>query len=144
MYQKYKMYVLGFVLLLSCSASWNTAYSDVLVVVHPSNSNTLNEHDIKKLFLGKINVFPKGGKALPVIQRAGSEVTQEFNQKVLRKTAQQLQIHWSKLLFTGKATKPKEASSDLEVIDLVRSDPDMIGVVSSKADTSGAKVIAKF
>jgi ABC-type phosphate transport system substrate-binding protein len=71
-------------------------------------------------------------------------VRDEFNDKILGKSDAQLKSHWSRLVFTGKAQPPKDVGSDAEVIGLVKSNPGMIGYVSSGAASDGVKVIATF
>lgn len=113
------------------------------VIVHPSNANALDESTINRIFVGKAKAFPDGSQAVPLNQPESSEATSLFNSKVLNKSSSQLKAYWSKLVFTGKGTPPKEVMSDAEVAQLVASNPNMIGYVT---DTAGAnvKVVATF
>ncbi|MEJ6474605.1 phosphate ABC transporter substrate-binding protein [Pseudoalteromonas piscicida] len=130
-----------FLLTLFCS-SFSTLAVDV--IVNPANSATLDENEIKQIFIGKSKSFSDGSKALPITQADGSSVTDEFNEKVLNKSSSQLKAYWSKLVFTGKGTPPKEAADDAEVIKLVASNPNLIGFVSSGAADSSVKVVKSF
>ena len=130
-----------FTCLTICCASAN---AEVAVVVHPANANTLDTTAISRIFLGKMKEFPDGSQAVPVTQLSESAPTAEFNDKVLSKSASQLKAYWSKLVFTGKGTPPKEVESDAAIIDLVSSNPNIIGYVDSSAVTGSVKVIATF
>jgi hypothetical protein len=115
----------------------------VNIVVHPSNTDALDKASISRIFLGKAKSFPGGGAATPVDQAEGAAVTDEFNDKVLSRSASQLKAYWSKLVFTGKGTPPKKLDSDAAVIDMVSKNPDMIGYI--QGDGGGAvKVVASF
>ncbi|CAM4278113.1 MULTISPECIES: phosphate ABC transporter substrate-binding protein [Pseudoalteromonas] len=130
-----------FLLTLLCSAYSCLA---VDVIVNPANTSTLDENEIKQIFIGKSKSFSDGSKALPITQADGSTVTDEFNEKVLNKSSSQLKAYWSKLVFTGKGTPPKEAADDAEVLKLVASNPNLIGFVSSGAADSSVKVVKSF
>ncbi|GEK09088.1 type 2 periplasmic-binding domain-containing protein [Pseudoalteromonas peptidolytica] len=130
-----------FLLALLCS-SYSTLAVDV--IVNPANNSALDENEIKQIFIGKAKSFSDGSKALPITQVDGSSVTDEFNEKVLNKSSSQLKAYWSKLVFTGKGTPPKEAADDAEVIKLVASNPNLIGFVSSGAADGSVKVVKSF
>ncbi|USD29739.1 phosphate ABC transporter substrate-binding protein [Pseudoalteromonas sp. SCSIO 43201] len=130
-----------FLFALLCS-SYSTLAVDV--IVNPANNSALDENEIKQIFIGKAKSFSDGSKALPITQVDGSSVTDEFNEKVLNKSSSQLKAYWSKLVFTGKGTPPKEAADDAEVIKLVASNPNLIGFVSSGAADGSVKVVKSF
>ncbi|RJE77522.1 phosphate ABC transporter substrate-binding protein [Pseudoalteromonas citrea] len=129
-------------LLLLTTAS--SAYAAVSVIVHPSNGSSFESSTIKRIFTGKEKSFSNGNKVIPISQEAGSAVTDEFNDKVLNKSSAQLKAYWSKLIFTGKGTPPKEVSNDAEVLKMISANPDTIGFVSSDAVTDQVKVIKQF
>ena len=121
-----------------------SAQAAVDVVVHPSNANAIDAGAIKKIFTGKSKSFADGSKALPITQSDGSAATDEFNQKVLNKSSSQLKAYWSKLVFTGKGTPPKEAANDAEVLKLVSSNPNLIGFVTQGSADGSVKVVQSF
>lgn len=135
-----KKYILGFLMLafaLPC-------ISGVDVIVHPSNNSSIDQATIKKIFTGKAKSFSNGNKAIPITQASGNAATDEFNSKVVKKSSSQLKAHWSKLVFTGKGTPPKEAANDAEVVSLVASNPNHIGFVASGTASGDVKVIGSF
>ncbi len=114
------------------------------VIVHPSNASGFDKNMIKKLFTGKAKSFSDGERAIPIIQEDGSDVTKEFNSKVVKKSSSQLKAYWSKLIFTGKGTPPKSVGNDQEVIDLIAKNPSMIGLVSQGSGGDAVKVVHSF
>ncbi|KPH64739.1 phosphate ABC transporter substrate-binding protein [Pseudoalteromonas porphyrae] len=119
------------------------AFADVAVIVNPSNSNSLDKNEIKKIYLGKSKSFADGVKVNPVNQN-GNSVVDEFNNKVVGKSSSQLNAYWSKLVFTGKGTPPEKLDSDQAVIDFVVSNADSIGYIDSAKVSDAVKVIATF
>ncbi len=120
------------------------ASAEVAVVVHPSNSNTLDTGYIGRIFLGKKKAFPDGSTALPVSQLEASAVTSEFAKKVLGKSKSQLKAYWSKQIFTGKGTPPDQLDSDASILDIVSKNPSSIGFIDSSAVNSSVKVVGTF
>ena len=132
-------------LLLAASILFSAqAFSGVAVVVHPSNASALGEAEVARIFLGKMKSFPGGGQAIPVNQSEGASSRGAFEGTVLKKSASQIKAYWSKLVFTGKGTPPKEVGGDADVINLVKSNPNIIGYVDESAVTADVKVVATF
>ena len=84
------------------------AQAEVAVIVHPSNAAALDADAVSKLFLGREKSFPGGAAAVPLALGDDAAATAEFNDKILKKPSSQLKAYWSKLIFTGKGTPPKE------------------------------------
>lgn len=131
-------------LLLSSLIFSASAFSGVAVIVHPSNNAALSDSEISRIFLGKMKSFPGGGQALPVNQNEGAGPRSNFETTVLKKSSSQIKAYWSKLVFTGKGTPPKNVGSDGDVVGLVKSNPNIIGYVDESAVTGDVKVIATY
>ena len=93
-------------LCLACLLVTPATLADVAIVVHPDNRNELDIEAVKRIFLGKQVDYPDGTPANPISQRKGSQLAEEFNQKVLNRSAKQLEAYWAKLIFTGKGHRP--------------------------------------
>lgn len=120
------------------------ANAELAVVVHPSYADAISQDDIAKIFLGKAKTFPNGSPAVPINQEDSQSATDEFNNKVLGKSSTQLKAYWSKLVFTGKGTPPKEATNDAQVLELIANNPNMIGYLDASALSADVKVVARF
>jgi ABC-type phosphate transport system substrate-binding protein len=127
--------------LILCS---HFVFADIAVIVHPSNSNAMDASAISRLFLGKSKKFPDGSVAIPLNQIEASSATGQFNSKALKKSSSQLKAYWSKLVFTGKGSPPKSVDNDGAVIELVASNPNIIGYVDANVITDNVKVLATF
>ena len=99
---------------------------------------------IGRVFLGKTESFPNGSKAVPIELAEDVPTREEFNTKVLKKSAVQLKSYWSRRLFTGKGSPPKQLPSSDDIIDLVSTNPNIIGYVDAGKVNDSVKVIAEF
>ena len=123
----------------------SVASAEVAVIVSASNGNAnLDQDTIARVFLGKSKNFPDGSQAVPVDQNAGTASREAFNSTVLGKSSSQLKAYWSRLIFTGKGTPPKESGDDATVKDLVANNPNLIGYVDSSVVDGSVKVVHKF
>jgi len=130
--------------ILAASLCSSMAFADVAVIVHPSNGDALDKDSISRLFLNKMKAFPNGTNAVPLALAEGQAATDEFNDKVLNKSASQLTAFWSKLVFTGKGQPPKALGSDAEVVSAVAADPGAIGYVDAGSVDGSVRVVATF
>lgn len=114
--------------------------ANVAVIVHPSNAAALSQDDINKIFTGRAKSFTDGKAAEPVNLAESVAIRADFDQKALGRSSSQMKAYWSKLVFTGKGTPPKEMASEQEVLDSVAKNPAAIGYVSAGAATGNVKV----
>lgn len=121
------------------------AIAETAVIVSASNGNTsIDKTAISKIFLGKTKSFPNGLQAIPVDQNDNSATRDAFNSNVLGKSGSQLKSYWSRLIFTGKGTPPKQAGNDADVKKYVAANPDSIGYIDASAVDGSVKVLYKF
>ena len=119
--------------LLACALP---ALAEVVVVVGAkSPAATMSNEQVAQFFLGKSTSMT------PIDQNDGSPVRNEFYKKVADKEASQAKALWSKLVFTGKATLPKEVAGSAEVKKAVAADPKAIGYIEKSAVDATVKVV---
>lgn len=120
----------------------HSAYAQVAVVVGAKSTvGTMTGDQVSAIYLGKTDKFPNGNTALPLDQSAGSAVRGTFYDKVTGKSEAQVKAAWSRLVFSGKATPPKEIGSTAEVKKLISANPDTIGYIEKSAVDSSVKVV---
>ena len=120
------------------------AVSETLIIVHPSNNNTIDKNEIARLFLDKSKAFPDGTQAIPIDQNEGSPVKVTFLSDIVLKTSFQIKAYWGRKMFTGKGRPPKSVVDDNAVKALVSSNPNTIGYIDSKSVDSSVKEILRF
>jgi ABC-type phosphate transport system substrate-binding protein len=112
------------------------AMAEVVVVVNPKAAeSSMTKDAVAQFFLGKSSTLS------PVDQPESVPIRAEFYKKVTDKEASQVKALWSKLVFTGKATMPKEAADSASVKKIVASDPKAIGYIEKSAVDASVKVI---
>jgi ABC-type phosphate transport system substrate-binding protein len=107
----------------------------VAVVGAKSPAATMSNEQVAQFFLGKSTTMT------PIDQPDGNPVRNEFYKKVADKDASQAKALWSKLVFTGKATPPKEVAGSAEVKKAVAADPKAIGYIEKSAVDATVKVV---
>jgi ABC-type phosphate transport system substrate-binding protein len=112
------------------------AMAEVVVVVNPKAAeSSMTKDQVAQFFLGK------SSSMTPVDQPESAPIRAEFYKKVTDKDASQVKSLWSKLVFTGKATMPKEAGDSAAVKKAVAADPKAIGYIEKSAVDGSVKVI---
>jgi ABC-type phosphate transport system substrate-binding protein len=112
------------------------AMAEVVVVVNPKAAeSSMSKDQVAQFFLGKSSAMT------PVDQPESAPIRGEFYKKVTDKDASQVKSLWSKLVFTGKATMPKEVGDSAAVKKAVASDPKAIGYIEKSAVDASVKVI---
>ncbi len=118
------------------------SFSQVAVVVGAkSAASALTADQAAALFLGKSDQLPGVGVALLLDQPESSAVRDAFYTKVTSKSAAQVKAAWSRLVFSGKATPPKEVGSSAEVKKLVASNQNAVGYIEKSAVDASVKVL---
>lgn len=112
------------------------SFAEVVVVVGAkSPAGTMSSDQVAQFFLGKSTAMT------PVDQPESAPVRAEFYKKVTDKEASQAKALWAKLVFTGKATLPKEVAGSADVKKAVAADPKAIGYIEKSAVDATVKVV---
>ncbi|MBA5636385.1 hypothetical protein H3H37_04895 [Duganella sp. LX20W] len=123
-------------LLCALSATALSASAETVVIVNKANPATrMFSEQASQFFLGKSTMFT------PIDQAEGSPIRADFYHKAADKDPAQVKAIWSKIVFTGKGTPPKEYSSNAEVKKAVAADPKAIGYIDKSAVDDTVKVI---
>lgn len=112
------------------------ALAEVVVVVNPKAAEaSMTKDQVAQFFLGK------SSSMTPVDQPEDAPIRAEFYKKVTDKEASQAKALWSKLVFTGKATMPKEVANSAAVKAAVAANPKAIGYIEKSAVDASVKVV---
>ena len=126
-------------ILAACAAACFTAVpalAQVVVVVNPKAAeSTMTKEKVAQFFLGKSTAMT------PIDQPDGAPIRADFYKKVADKDAAQAKALWSKLVFTGKATMPKEVADSAAVKAAVAANPKAIGYIDKGAVDATVKVV---
>lgn len=126
-------------LVLAAAAS---AQAQVAVVVNPKNpAASMTADQVSSIFLGKTNTLPSGAAAQAVDLPDSAAAREHFYSKATGKSSAQVKAAWSRLVFSGKGTPPKELGSAAEVKKFVAANPDAIGYIEKSAVDGSVKVV---
>jgi len=123
-----------------CVFASASSFAEVSIITHPSNTSSLSQKDIERIYLGKENQFPNG-KAVEAANLKDGALKDAFNSDLLNRSSAQIGAYWSKLIFTGKGIPPTELETEADVVAFVASNENAIGYVDSSAVTPEVKVI---
>ena len=126
----------GFVLAYTASV-----HAGVVVVVGANSSvPRLTRAQVADIYLGRVRDLPTGGIAITAIADKGP-VKDEFLEKVLGKTEQQVRATWARLTFTGSGTGPKEIDSAADMKKVLASNANVIGTLDKADVDAQVKVV---
>ncbi len=113
----------------------------VVVAGTHSAASTLTMEQVASLFLGKSAQVPGMGVALLLDQPESAAVRELFYTKVTGKSTAQIKAAWSRLVFSGKATPPKEIANSAAVKKMVAANPNTLGYIEKSAVDASVKVL---
>jgi len=112
------------------------ARAELVVVVNPKVPvAAMTKEEVAQYFLGKSSALT------PIDQAESAPIRAEFYKKVADKDLPQAKALWSKLVFTGKATMPKEVDGNADVKKTVAANPKAIGYIDRSAVDATVKVV---
>jgi len=137
------MFTQALMMTIASLSIMTAANADPIVVVVNAISpvTKLDKEQVANLFLGKSSSYPDGSAAVPIEQTDATPAHDEFHKSITEKSASQLKSYWSKMIFSGKGTAPKEVASNAELLKLLASNPAMIGYIDKTAVDKSVKVI---
>ena len=104
-------------------------------------ASEISAHDLKSIFLRERNSLSDGTHVEPVLERSGP-VHETFVKQYLNQSGAQLSEHYQSLVFSGRASMPKQLRSDEEVVAYVVATRGAIGYVNSDANPAGVRTLA--
>jgi len=129
-------------LLVSALLLSQASMAQVAVVVSAQSSATpLTIEQVSALFLGKSDQLPGAGAVTLFDQPEPATVRENFYTKVTGKSAAQVKAVWARLVFSGKATLPKELANSADVKKALASNPKAVGYIEKSAVDSSVKVL---
>lgn len=116
--------------------------ADLVVIVSAKSPVTaLRPDQVAAIFLGQSARFPDGSEAVPLDQRLGTPLRDDFYLRVTSKTPALLKAWWSKMVFTGRGQPPAEAADSAAVRRRVADNPDMVGYIDRSALDASVRAV---
>jgi len=118
------------------------AQAQVAVVVNPKSPvASMTADQVASIFLGKSNQLPNGSAAQAVDLPDSAPAREQFYSKATGKSSAQVKAAWSRLVFSGKGTPPKELGGAVDVKKFVAANADAIGYIEKSAVDGSVKVV---
>jgi ABC-type phosphate transport system substrate-binding protein len=134
--------IFNFLLLAICIFFAQAGMAQIAIVAGAKSPATVLTRDqAAALFLGKSTQLPGAGIPVLIDQLESVDARQIFYTKVTEKTPAQVKAVWSRLVFSGKGSPPKEVANSADVKKLVNANPDAIGYIEKSAIDSSVKVL---
>ncbi len=120
-----------------------TAHADIAIIVHPDNPlSSLQESDLKKIFLGRMPLFPQTRQEIhPFDLPEDHPVFVRFYQQVLQQDGAKLKRYRAYYLFSGRGRLPTSARSTDDMISQIAQDPAAIGYIDASQSSRSIKVL---
>jgi hypothetical protein len=130
------------VIVLALSLGSIVVKADVVAVVSAKSTITaLDKSQVVDIFLGKASRFPNGVQAVPIDQAEGLAVRDEFYGKVVGRTAAQMKVYWSKIIFTGRGQPPPSVSNDIEMKKRISENVAAIGYIDRSLVDGSVRIV---
>ena len=113
---------------------------NVIVVSSKSSVSSMTKEQVSDIYLGNTQELPGGGQASPLLPTSGA-VRTDFFDKVLGKNEAQAKAIWSRLVFSGKGSAPRDVADSAETLKMIAANPNCIGVIEKSAVNSSVKVV---
>lgn len=120
---------------VTCMFAAYQARADVVAIVSVDSTITAITADkISRIYLGESNALT------PIDIASPSNTRREFYAKVVGQDEGRVKARWSRLVFTGKVSAPRELSS-AEVVRAVAADLNAIGYVDRSFVNMTVKIV---
>jgi hypothetical protein len=111
------------------------------VVAHEKTAPAhLSDDELKAIFLGSRTSWDGGGKVIVAVLSEGP-VQAQFLGEMVGKPPTAFATHWKRLVFTGKASMPKQFAKDEDLLDFVAKTEGAIGFVADGKTAPGTTII---
>ena len=116
--------------------------AEVAVIAHPGiGSESIDADTVQGFYLNKKRQWPDGTRV--EISINGDTATHDaFLGAYVGKSSGSYSSYWKRLVFTGKASMPKEFTGDAAVVAFVAKTPGAIGYVDAASVGEGVKRLA--
>ncbi|MBX3616546.1 hypothetical protein [Nitrosomonas sp.] len=137
---KYLIAMIVLMLLISVQAQ-----ADIVVVVHPSSRlKNLTQQQIIDIYMGRIHAVEDTNRIVPYDQPQDSELRASFYQHLTGRPVAFINAYWARLLFTGRASPPRQVTDNMSIVDIVEKDPNVIGYIDERNLNDRVSVVFKI
>ena len=117
----------------------------LVLVVHSANPiASLTQKQVIDIYMGRFQTFPNDTPVKPIDFPQGSMQKQTFYKLLVDKSERKIKAYWSRLLFSGRATPPKELESKVHVISELMINKNALAYINEQDVTAEMKIVYRL
>jgi len=116
----------------------------VVIVNARSEVDRLSQDEVINIFLGRYRRLPNGDVAIPVDQPDSSALKNQFYRKLVNKNLNEINAYWSRLIFSGKTSPPKQAVNAAEVAALMSGNSGGVSYIERAQVDNRFRIVYEF
>lgn len=116
----------------------------VLIANLDSHIEHLTKEQAVDLYMGRNRKLPNGTIAMPIDLQTIAKEREQFYMVLVNKDLSQINSYWARLVFSGKAAPPFQATDARTAIALVAANPSAIAYVDREAVDNRVKVVLEL
>lgn len=129
--------------ILLCFPAASAFAEKAVIIVHPKNTATLSEMDIKRIYMGAVTQWPDGSRIAVYNLPVDHPARETFARKILGMSAQEFERDLNNRKITNSETNPQRTKDATLVPSVVEHNTNAIGYVPSTvaANVKNARVV---
>lgn len=119
--------------------------ADMVIVVNArAGVESLTRGEAINIFLGRYRQLPSGIPAYPIDQPGGSQEKARFYRLLVDKDIAEIGAYWTRLVFSGKTSPPRQARDAREVMSLLASHPGAVAYLDRGQLDARARIVLEL
>jgi ABC-type phosphate transport system substrate-binding protein len=115
------------------------------VIVNPkSGVEHMTRSEVADVFMARARTLSSGVTALPLDLAGDSPTRQQFYQLLIGKNIAQINSYWARLIFTGRATPPRQLDDAESVVATVAENKGAIAYVEKSKVDSRVRIVLEI
>lgn len=112
-----------------------------IIVNKDSSLGELTRKQVMQIYIGQLLSVSNHHVPLPLDLQGTTPLKVEFYQALTGRSLKEINIDWSRQMFSGVNLPPRTLSSSKAVLNAVHTNPDAIGYVPATEATASVKVL---
>lgn len=131
---------LAMLALAHAGGAWGQSQTLAVVSAREGGATEIDRESAEQLYLGRLTTLPNG-RTVTLVDLPAGPIRDRFYLQLTRKNPSQIRAYWSRLVFTGRAQPPREATDANEARRIVLSTPGAIAYLPFEAALDPSLVI---
>lgn len=139
---RYSIRIMTLCLMLAGTGT-GAASAEIAVVVNPdSGIERMSRDDVVNIYMGRYQGLPSGATAFPVDLQP---LKPDFYRRLVGRTMPEINSYWARLVFSGRASPPRQLSDPLTVQEVVANNKGAIGYLPrAEVDEDRVRVVLEL